>query len=375
MNITFLVGNGFDIRMGIASAYKKVEAHYVGIDKTDPVLVEFQHSLKNDGEYWSNFESAIGQYTGEFQEDGQADFQHCLNDFTEELILYLQKEESKIDYELCSAEIKKEFTRSFSNYDADIRPKYRNNLNSIINKHGGVSFRFISFNYTHILDQCLKQAFTKDTVVGKHVLGGTSYSHSVNGAVYHIHGALPGPIITGVDNSNQIMNKKWAEDRRFLQKLAKPAINDRAGSLIDENVLRLINESNIICVYGMSLGDTDQTWWKHIGSWLSGNDRRLILYGHDSGNHDVKHSYQRSFTAEDKLIDRFFDLADIRGASRDNLEKKVFAVINPNLFNLDLVKLTEQKKKVQKIQQETMVKQLETAFEEHQKLAKLTTIT
>ena len=124
MDITFLVGNGFDIRMGIASAYKKVEAHYVGLKKEDRRLQAFQKSLAENGDYWSNFERALGEYTIEFSDDQQADFQYCLDDFTEELIKYLESEESKIDYDLCAEEIQKEFMRSVSKYDASIPERY-----------------------------------------------------------------------------------------------------------------------------------------------------------------------------------------------------------------------------------------------------------
>ena len=215
MNIVFLVGNGFDIRMGIESAYKKVEAHYANLDKSDERLKTFQKSLKKNGEYWSNFERAMGQYTDSFQDDDQAAFELCLNDFTEELIQYLQAEEAKIDYDLCTEEIKSEMVRSITKYDVDIPAKYRIQLNTIISKNESIYFRFISFNYTHILDECLSRSFTKDTAVGKHTHGGAIYPHLVNNSVLHIHGDLSGPIITGVDNQDQIANKKWGAKENY----------------------------------------------------------------------------------------------------------------------------------------------------------------
>ena len=375
MDITFLIGNGFDIHMGIASAYKKVEAHYANLKKADPRLQAFQKSIAENGDYWSNFEFAIGQYTDRFQDDRQADFQICLDDFTEELIRYLQAEESKIDYDLCGEEIQKEFIRSISKYDESIPNRYRNTINAIISKNGGVNFRFISFNYTHILDQCLERAFKNNAVVGNHAMKGTGYNHIVNRSVLHIHGDLPGPIIMGVDNPGQIANKKWSGQRRFRQKLEKPAINARAGSLVDDEVTKLINGSNIICVYGMSIGETDKTWWKLIGSWLQGADRRLVLFGHSSSYSQVGFTHQRQFDIQNNLIDKFLDLAEIQGAERDALENKIIAVINPNLFNINLVQLSEQKKKVNEIETDAKVKELTAAYEKHKKLAELTTVT
>jgi len=373
MNITFLVGNGFDIRMGIESAYKKAESYYAKLDKSDERLKAFQKSMTENGEYWSNFERGIGQYTETFHDDDQAAFELCLNDFTEELIQYLQAEEAKIDYDLCAEEIRSEMVRSLTKYDADIPAKYRNQLNTIISKNAGIYFRFISFNYTHILDECLNRSFTKDAPIGKHANGGKTYPHLVNSSVLHIHGDLPGPIIMGVDNQEQIANKKWAGQRRFRQKLEKPAINARAGSLIDDEVIKLINESNIICVYGMSIGETDKTWWKLIGSWLHGTDRRLVLFGHDSNYSQVRFTHQRQFDTQNALVDKFLDLAEIQGVDRDALENRIIVVINPNLFNVNLVRLSKQKKKVNEIETEAKVKEFTVAYEKHQKLAELTT--
>lgn len=346
MNITFLVGNGFDIRMGIKSSYKQVEEYYIGLDKKDKHLKMFQNSLAVKGEYWANFEKALGQYTADFQDNEQSIFQLCLNDFTEELIDYLKLEELKVDFELCSEEIRNEFIRSISKYDNDIPDRYRNAINAIINSYGNILFRFVSFNYTHLLDKCLKLSFTKDVVVGKHSFKGAVCNHLVNSDVLHIHGELPGPIVMGVDNKDQINNKNWAQQRRFCQKLAKPDINSRAGRLIDDKVQKLIIESNIICIYGMSLGETDKTWWKLIGSWLRGNNRMLILYVHHDNDSQGVLTYQQQFVIQEKYIDEFLDVAEINGQERAVLENKIIVVINPDLFNINLVQISKERSSI-----------------------------
>ncbi len=371
MQITFLIGNGFDIHMGIASAYKMAEANYIGIPKKDPQIQSFQKSLQENGDYWSNFEAGLGKYTNEFKEDQQADFQLCLDDFTEELIKYLQAEEEKIDYELCLEEIKKEFTRSLSKYDADIPNKYKKELNSIIESGGDVVFRFVSFNYTHIFDQCIQQSFDNYAVVGTHTLRGGNYNHMVDTRVLHIHGELPGPIIMGVDNQNQIANEKWADQIRFKQKIVKPEVNSRAGSLIDDEVIRLIDESNIICIYGMSLGETDKTWWKQIAGWLRSEDHRLVLFCHNNDYSRTGFTHQRQFDIQDRIIDKFFEMAEISSANRDTVVNKILVIINPNLFNTDLVQLTKQKKHAEEIEKDTNVKHLTAEYEKYQKLAEL----
>lgn len=371
MIITFFIGNGFDIRMGIKSSYKEAEKNYIGLVKKSSILKRFQESLSSNGKYWANFESALGKYTGQFESDKQLDFFACADDFNEELIRYLQSEEEKIDYQLCADEIKKEFKRSVSNYNGSVPNRYCNELDGIISQGRQVTFRFVSFNYTHILDRCLSTTFDKSTSVGSHVHSSSTYNHYVDNTVLHLHGELPGPIIMGVDNKKQISNQPWAEQRRFCQRLAKPDINNRAGSLVDDSVMKLIKDSSIICLYGMSLGETDKTWWISLGKWLKDPGHRLIIFGHSDRESDVALTHQQQFSLQYELTDTFLDLAEIQGAQRDELENRIFVVINPNLFNINLVELTQKKKQEQKIVDDLKVKELQLEFE---KASKLTTV-
>lgn len=374
MQITFLIGNGFDMRMGIASSYKAAEEHYAQLKKTDEDLKKFQKSLSDNGEYWSNFELATGKYTAEFDENAQAKFQKCLDDFTIELANYLAEEEKKIDYSLCEEEIKKEFFRSISSFDNELERKYRNQLDNIIKTGEVIFFRFVSFNYTHILDECLKLSFKDGTVVGSHKKNSTIYNHGVKKDVIHIHGSLPGPIIMGVDNTNQIENKAWAGQKRFKQKIIKPSMNERAGSLVDADTANTINNSSIICVFGMSLGDTDKTWWKHIGEWLLKADRRLIIFAHKSNLSERELTHPKRFTLEDEIKDQFMDLAEISSTNRAIAEDRIYVYINSELFNINLVELTEEKKKTAEIEKEVNLKAITALYEVNQKEAELAKI-
>ncbi len=373
MKITILIGNGFDLRMGIASSFMSAKKHYESLEKKDPVLSAFQQSLKNDGEYWSDFELALGRYTSQFGDENQNAFISCLDDFSVELEKYLLSEEEKIDYPLCEEEIKKEFMRSLTQYDQELERKYRNELNSILISADRVAFQFISFNYTKILDKCLELSFNENNIVGSHIKNSARINHNIDSQIIHIHGSLPGPIIMGVDNESQIEQGKWSKQKRFLQRIAKPMMNARAGTLVDNEAANTINQSNIICIFGMSLGDTDKTWWKLIGQGLKAPDHRLIIFGHNSDFTGMELTHQKRFTLEDEIKDRFMDLAEIANADRSFIEDRIFVYINSSLFNINLVELTEQKKKIDGIEKEARKKELEAAFEKYQKISELTT--
>lgn len=342
MVITFLIGNGFDIRMGLQTSYKSLEKYYVGIKKDDPPLQKFQHTIESCGELWADFETALGGYTASFSEDEQLLFQRCMDDFSIELAFYLQEEENGIDYDLCAKEIKTEFTRSFEKFDYGIPNRQFNTLKALLAESKDIEFKFISFNYTHVLDNCLNIAFPTEYVEKKQK-NAIPIAPIVHHKVLHIHGELPGPVIMGVDNETQIANLCWAKQRAFQNKLMKPAINQRSGSLADRAAKMLLYESNVICIYGMSLGETDKSWWHTIGSWLMEPDHMLIIYGYTELR-AFELTLQKKFDIEDALLDKFFSLADLDASKRNAFENKIAVVVNPNLFDINLIELTLQKK-------------------------------
>ena len=63
----------------------------------------------------------------------------------------------------------------------------------------------------------------------------------------------------GVDNIKQISNLKFRLSKEIQNSIVKPLINFHDRFKRDEYAERLINESDIIFIYGSSLGKTDKT--------------------------------------------------------------------------------------------------------------------
>lgn len=343
MEITFIFGNGFDMRMGLKTGYKDVESNYIGLEKEDPDIVSFQKSLSGDKKYWSNFELAMGQYTEVFKDDEQKTFRKCMDDFTHEMISYLSLEEIKINCDKCADEIKEEFAKSLRTFFDELNLGFRNSIQGIIGQQTHVKFNFLTFNYTHIIDKCADFLSRDKIVCGSHIYNGTQYNHFVNSRVIHVHGELPNSIVLGVDNPSQIKKQSWQNNRRFLNACVKPNMNKQNATLDDVNAQNVINSSTILCVMGMSLGETDKTWWKYIGSWLKNNpNNRLILFVHDNsiGKNII---VTEKFDIENQAKDRFIELADISANDFVNIESKIYVVINSKKFDINLVELTKTK--------------------------------
>ncbi len=113
-------------------------------------------------------------------------------------------------------------------------------------------------------------------------------------------------IILGVNDETQIKNDKLRTDYGKTL-LVKPFVNNRLETLVDEECRELINESDLICLFGLSLGETDATWWETIGEHIK-NTRAILIY----------------FAFDDDKIRYNNELIDKRQAFRALLNKRLW---------------------------------------------------
>ena len=59
----------------------------------------------------------------------------------------------------------------------------------------------------------------------------------------------------------------------------KTRMNSGVGQRKTERAKKIIQESHIICIFGMSMGNTDKIWWEEIIEWLVVNaNNKLIIF-------------------------------------------------------------------------------------------------
>jgi hypothetical protein len=99
------------------------------------------------------------------------------------------------------------------------------------------------------------------------------------GKIIHIHSTLKNGLILGVDNTEQIKNKQLSENDDFVPRIVKREAIKLLGLNSAIEARKLINSSNIIIAFGLSIGSTDKYWWNFICNWLlKGNDRHFIIF-------------------------------------------------------------------------------------------------
>lgn len=112
MNVTILVGNGFDLNLNLKTKYTDFIENYCGDTGGDSKDIKsFKDDIIKDCETWANAELAFGMYTINFlgSEDGAEKFCNCHDDFCENLAQYLQSQEKLLNWKFEPTSIARTF--------------------------------------------------------------------------------------------------------------------------------------------------------------------------------------------------------------------------------------------------------------------------
>lgn len=327
MNITFLIGNGFDINLGLKTQFCDFLEEYKKPCLGDSeIKTYFKQVVLQDEALWSNAELAFGESTALFMEQGftDADFSECHTDFCNKLGKYLEKQESRINfsqtdvYDVFGATILG-ITKGLNVGAAE---KIRNMINSPKEQ---VVFNFITFNYTRVIDK-----FFTTMKAPNIFLSSSNSKKTYKGRMVHLHGYTNTDMMLGVNDESQIKAPQLFKDKYFKIQLIKPIFNQMNGSSVDDISLKLINNSDVIYIYGMSLGDTDAVWWKNVALAMGKNTSMdVIIYVHKKFGDDVV-PLQKVRTT-DMVKDRFLSFSGISPIVLDSLKRRTYVVFD-NIF-------------------------------------------
>ena len=272
--ITFMVGNGFDLACGLNSRYIDTYDDYVkSISKTENIL-NFKQNIDNNIPTWADFEMRMAEYAKALP--SEIAFVECVNDYKEYLNEYLLTEQKHFHADLSSDKsiseaVRKEMERSFNEFYKGITPNDQRTISSILGNEPRI-FKFICFNYTDILDQLVHLVFTAERVRGNMHL--FNYQHPV----IHIHGMLNQDVVLGVDNEQQLADVPYPISQKGKRKYIKPLFVEQYDNKRKQDAMEWLHSSNVVCIFGMSLGDSDLTWRKELQDWLTENERHHVVY-------------------------------------------------------------------------------------------------
>lgn len=321
--VTFLIGNGFDLNVGLNTRYKDFYEYYT--EKYDNELTK---EIKENIDKWSDLEIALGNCTEKFQNKkcfwkNEISLENSLMNYLEEQIKRINitdiQKRREIAYKMYDSltEFYKEFPENVQSHIKKLLP----------DKKELIEHYFITFNYTDTLEQCMQ--IVKEQPMIDICL------ENIDERIIHIHGMTKlKNIVLGVNDESQITNKEFRNNSMDRQRFIKEETIHHNGNVNMKKVDSIIDNSSIICIFGMSIGVTDQRWWKRIAKWLQDDDtRRLIIFARDNENYIIE---KYANECEKETMYTFKNnggLSDVW----EQIENQVYVKVNADIFNFKIV--------------------------------------
>lgn len=282
MNITFIIGNGFDINLGAMTSYNdfyksltpfkiigneiyrdiiqfkipgpiinnelinkyteiktsnnELEEEcrvFIPENKIDnfnefkevvKLLEKYNYTLVSNFDKWSDLEKGLGKYLGNVTLENIEKFFNDYENLRSDLEHYLSKEGKNLMHSYDDEVNINELKNSLIKFYDFLTPKDKKDIKKIISKYREVvTYNFISLNYTDFLDKFIDLA-RKNEILRKSNINSLNYEN-IFSPIIHIHGKLDEEMIIGVDNKTQIFNND-IRDNEEITYLIKPLCNE-----------------------------------------------------------------------------------------------------------------------------------------------------
>ncbi|MFT8329198.1 MAG: AbiH family protein [Oenococcus oeni] len=307
IQLTYMIGNGFDLHLGLKTSYRdfykylkkpeqeekikgnEIIASILGIP-TSTKAISVDKNLKvnpYETNEWSDLEAGIKKYLFKLAE------QHAnvdkinitmqnFHSVSRLLNEYLKSQNSSINLDFQSGLSTQGLLYPFeylNKYAPDRLIRILNGIraenNRISNHSVQANMSFIDFNYTDTLEKYTKNL----SLINYSRIRQLTYNGqlmSVNKEVLYPNGKFGETIILGVgtkaelpDNLN--LNKY---QKQYLSKLeyAEGRDDGRVKAIFDR-----LDHSDVIIIYGMSIGESDATYFSHAIEAIKNNPNKSII--------------------------------------------------------------------------------------------------
>lgn len=348
-NVTFIIGNGFDLKMGLKTRYNDFYKVYTKPKADDSDTIKhFKKEILSTWEHWKDFELGMGQRSELF--DSAEKFSECVDDFVVAFEAYLVSECKKINWSELTQSQREAFASSISSFYRYISTVSQNEIQKVtcsgVSGAYKMTAHFLQFNYTNAFDKLLEN----------------NAAFGINGlelgANVHVHGKMDGGYLTmGVNDESQIKKdiiKNHSDVRQvfikqeFLNALQNRNVNEKIPR---ETALDAIRSSDAFCAFGTSIGDTDKYWWKKIGERLSsGSDTFFIIFDRCDGLQEdgsspraFNHNEKAIKNRKNEIVNRFVHLANLGPKWLADNPDRIIVELNSKMFDFKLP-LTASKK-------------------------------
>ncbi|MCD7964004.1 MAG: hypothetical protein LUF90_10785 [Rikenellaceae bacterium] len=105
--------------------------------------------------------------------------------------------------------------------------------------------------------------------------------------------------------------------------------------LIERDCESIIDNSNLICLFGTSIGDTDKIWWKTIGTWVKKPYTQLIIFSKGEKEIPALKRY-KIIREEDYIRSYFLSKTKLNEDEKVRISDKIIIGYDTNIFDFQL---------------------------------------
>lgn len=357
MNVLLILGNGFDLNLGLPTAYSHFYQYYLeegSYSMQGKFLKESLYNWKNYSDTneheiidWVDLELALGKVSEKYNspKDYLADIDHI----SEELTKYLRAVEQlpirsleKVAKHFIDDVLKVSLLTEISQFSDDNRtnaahdfvgyfdPNPTKGLRSFLNNstfnQSFLKLDIMTFNYTNTVERIFEELKRND-----------SFSKKISlGSILHVHQDLGEEgVILGVDSVNQITNSAFHSTYSIFNGIVKPNLLKEYASGIDTQCISTIEEADVIILFGVSMGLSDASWWRNLGRIVKGNGKRIIYCPYESPE-DFVYTSRAIVSRIHNLILFFLNKLDLSVSQYDEMYSKVYPVRKNQMFNFGI---------------------------------------
>ena len=337
MKLLYLIGNGFDINVGIHTSYPEFLQYYLQQapdSRLDKVGIRYinrlKEAIKDNIELWSDLERQYGKHMAKLGTMGsevhslEEEFDIINDDIRDHLSKYMGREEGRIVF---SEQSKKTFHADLIKPESYFRDYERNDVN--VHKRDkwqttANTIDFITFNYTRTIEKLLAK------------IPQQSSGFDINDPT-HVHGYHDTRMVMGVNDVSQIDNEEMRKLTYTTDALVKPQNNHIYGVSHTDKCNALIQNAQLICTYGLSFGDTDKMWWQKICEELHRRgDLMVLIFWYKKDFQNYANSGHKLQYEMNQIRDKFLAQGSIADSERQKYQNRVYVKINGSIFNFKI---------------------------------------
>ncbi|WP_430605068.1 AbiH family protein [Enterococcus sp. DIV0840] len=216
------------------------------------------------------------------------------------------------------------------------------NKNNIFNTLE-VNINFLNFNYTDTLSYLIENTdistivkFFDECIESQYQTANIRISIQEE----HVHATLEDGMYLGINSENQCINE-FFNDVSDMEELIKPLTKDYFFDDSTKNTQEIILSTDLLIVFGMSFGETDQIYWDTIKDTLQSRSEtfQLILniYNKNYTNNFIS-AHQRSYRRNQNILKNlFFEKVEFSSDNKkQSAMRRTHPILNSNkIFNFN----------------------------------------